>query len=256
MKFSWLRAKSRDTSWERFGVADPYWAVLTVPQFRRGAMTSAARAEFFASGDWWMDSVLEDAHRFFGPLPKAVRALDFGCGVGRLVFPLAKRFDEVTGVDVAESMLEEARKNARALGVDNTTFVASDDALTKLDGVFDFIHSYIVFQHIPVASGLALYAGLLDRLAPGGIAALHFVTRERGSRLRNAIDRIRLTRTPFRQLSNVFGGRSPFAPVMQMNEYDLGELVAIAAERGLGEVHIRHVAHGNYLGVMMYLRKP
>ncbi|MFI5300950.1 MAG: class I SAM-dependent methyltransferase [Polyangiales bacterium] len=246
----------RDRSWERFGTDDPYWAVLTAPRFRREAMTDADRAEFFESGRVFVGQVLANVTRFFGDDVKRDRALDFGCGVGRIALPLSERCGHVVGVDVARSMLAEARKNATSQARTNVTFVESDDTLSRVEGPFDLVHSVIVFQHIPVALGLQLYARLLDLLAPGGVAACHFVYRQRGSSLKNKLDRVRLTRTPFRQLSNVVEGRAPFAPLMQMNEYDLGDLFAIAADRGVRALHVEQTDHGGYLGAMIYLRRP
>ncbi len=77
------------------------------------------------------------------------RALDFGCGVGRLVIPLSKIAESVTGVDVSESMLNEAISNCDNQNVNNANFIKADDNLSMLSGKYDFIHSYIVFQHIP-----------------------------------------------------------------------------------------------------------
>jgi 2-polyprenyl-3-methyl-5-hydroxy-6-metoxy-1,4-benzoquinol methylase len=33
------------------------------------------------------------------------RVLDFGCGVGRVTLPLARRVDAVVAIDIADSML-------------------------------------------------------------------------------------------------------------------------------------------------------
>ena len=52
------------------------------------------------------------------------RALDFGCGAGRLTRALARHFDEVVGIDVAASMIAKARElNA---DVDNVEFLEND----------------------------------------------------------------------------------------------------------------------------------
>ena len=88
--------------------------------------------------------------------PKSV--LDFGCGTGRLVIPLAEIADYVLGLDVSESMLWEARKNCKAHALNNVQLLKSDDTLSCLDGCFDFIHSFIVFQHIPVKRGIRIFA--------------------------------------------------------------------------------------------------
>jgi len=47
-----------------------------------------------------------------GVEPSGGRALDFGCGLGRLTQPLAERFDEAVGVDIAASMIEGARRQS------------------------------------------------------------------------------------------------------------------------------------------------
>ena len=59
------------------------------------------------------------------------RALDFGCGVGRLTQALVRYFDEVCGVDIAPSMIEWARKY-NGCGDHCLYFVnASDDLATS-----------------------------------------------------------------------------------------------------------------------------
>ncbi len=44
------------------------------------------------------------------------RALDFGCGVGRLTQALARHFNIVDGVDIAPSMIELANQFNRSGG--------------------------------------------------------------------------------------------------------------------------------------------
>lgn len=83
---------------------------------------------------------------FARSLPVGAAVLDAGCGVG---VPAAKFLaDEgfrVTGVDIAEPMLELAKKN-----VPSATFIAGD--MTKLefpDGSFDGIVSLHAIHHVP-----------------------------------------------------------------------------------------------------------
>ena len=42
--------------------------------------------------------------------PRARRALEIGCGPGRLMRPMAKHFGEIHGVDVADAMIARARE--------------------------------------------------------------------------------------------------------------------------------------------------
>ena len=88
--------------------------------------------------------------------------LDYGCGVGRLVVPFSKIGAHVVGMDVSESMLEEAKINCDSNGLDNVVLLKADDNLSALDHKFDLINSYIVFQHIPVSRGLTILKNMIS----------------------------------------------------------------------------------------------
>jgi ubiquinone/menaquinone biosynthesis C-methylase UbiE len=227
-----------DRTWEYYGRNDPYFGVLTDAHFRREELGVDSRNQFFDCGRRHVDSVLEAARRELDPEFRPSRALDFGCGVGRLAIPLGKLCDSVVGIDVADSMLEEARKNCRAHGLSNVTFVKSDDTLSQCEGPFDFVHSIIVFQHIPPGRGEAILGRLVELLRPGGIGALHFTYAFRAPRSR------RLLLEAYRAVPLLYGLRNlakrrPFSePLMQMNEYDLNRLFAILQERGAHRVRV------------------
>jgi ubiquinone/menaquinone biosynthesis C-methylase UbiE len=64
------------------------------------------------------------------------------------VVPLAGVCTSVVGVDVSEAMLAVVEENSREMGLSNVTFVKGDDTLSGVSRSFDFVHSFIVFQHI------------------------------------------------------------------------------------------------------------
>ena len=159
-----------DSEWERWGSSDPYFGVLTNARFRRQNLNQDSINEFFESGAHDIHRVLERCRFHIDPSFSPARALDFGCGVGRLVVPLAKIADHVVGLDVSESMLTEARQNCERYGVGNVTLLKSNDNLSALEGLFDLVHSYIVFQHIPPERGKRIF--MHPRTLPfAGIAA-------------------------------------------------------------------------------------
>ena len=141
---------STDIAWEEWGRRDPYYGVITDPKFRRSEMDDRIKREFFESGESHVHGVLTTIRRHVDPdfAPRTV--LDFGCGVGRLLVSFAKIADEVVGVDVSSSMLQEAQRNCDERQLRNVRLLASDDSLSTLNGQYDLIHSCIVFQHIPV----------------------------------------------------------------------------------------------------------
>jgi 2-polyprenyl-3-methyl-5-hydroxy-6-metoxy-1,4-benzoquinol methylase len=247
-------SKDASPDWERFGDLDPYWAVLTEEKFRADKLHAGSLSEFFQTGEVHLDSVTEMIRNTIHPGFAPVRAVDVGCGVGRVLIPMARRWPEAVGVDIASSMLREARNNLATAGV-KADLVLADEALTRLTGTFDFIHSYIVLQHVPPERGEKICAALLARLRPGGVAALHVTYRTPLSQ-RQRILRWARRRTPVvAALGNLVRRRPASSPYMELYEYDLGTIFEMFRATGCPEVHLRFTNHGGLLGVLIVGRK-
>jgi SAM-dependent methyltransferase len=249
-----LLTNDSDRDWDRFARTDPYFAVLTDPKYH-GALSEADRAEFFRTGERHVSEMLSIIRSRLHPDFAPGSALDFGCGVGRLLIPLAARCRDVTGVDVSPAMLDEARRNCAAAGASQVRFIPGDDTLSAVRGKFDFVHTYIVLQHIPVARGERLVRELASRLAPDGVGAFHATYMQPTSPLRRALYWAR-TRVPGAHWAlNVARGRSPRTPLMQSNRYSVTRLLDILSEAGCPEVHVRFTNHDGYRGVLLFARK-
>ncbi|HUH14868.1 MAG TPA: class I SAM-dependent methyltransferase [Gaiellaceae bacterium] len=152
--------------WERLAEADPLWAVLTA-RGRKGGGWDVD--EFLATGEAEIAEVLARAEALGLPARRE-RALDFGCGAGRLTRALAARFPVAVGVDISTTMVEAARRlNEGVPGVEFRVNAASDLALFE-DGSFDLVYSNRVLQHVPSAAEIERY--LLEFLRvtrPGGL---------------------------------------------------------------------------------------
>ncbi|TAL79766.1 MAG: class I SAM-dependent methyltransferase, partial [Beijerinckiaceae bacterium] len=120
-------AQDSDIAWEKWGTLDPYFGVVSFPEFH-SANFKQNRDRFFEMGRQQIDAVLARITRFYGEAPRN-RALDFGCGVGRLALGLARYFDEVVGVDISDAMLAEAKRNCA--GSPNISLIKSDDSLSR-----------------------------------------------------------------------------------------------------------------------------
>ena len=244
-----------DRDWERFGQSDPYFAVLTDPEFH-GKPVGDARARFFESGEDHIETVLSIIRERLDPGFTPQRALDFGCGVGRLLIPLAARCREVTGVDVSPSMLSEAKRNCVAAGVSNVSLVQGDDELSALKGPFEFIHTYIVLQHIPVVRGERLVRRLASMLVDGGISIFHVPYSTGRSSLRSRLLYWARHNAPgVNALINLSRRRAANTPLMQMNAYSITRLLDILSDEGCQEVHVRFSNHNGARGVMLFARK-
>lgn len=72
------------------------------------------------------------------------RALELGCGSGRLLPPLQRHFLELHGVEVAEDLLAQAREN-----VQDVARVQLHTSTTQLaSSAFDFLYSHDFFPHL------------------------------------------------------------------------------------------------------------
>lgn len=150
--------------WDTFGRQDPFWAILTDPA-RRGNRWSPE--EFFATGKTEITEHLDNATRLGVPGGWR-RALDFGCGAGRLTQALADRFDAVLGIDVAPAMIALAKRHNRH--GDRCTYEVNDEPnLSRWpDNAFDLIYTSRVLQHIDPRYSTAYLREFVRLLAPGG----------------------------------------------------------------------------------------
>jgi len=159
--------------WTDLAALDPLWAVWSTPEFRHGASDAAA---FLRRGEDEIGELLGYITTVLGRQPALGRALDFGCGAGRLTQALAGRFDEVVGVDISPGMVDTARGlNGRA----NCRFEVNPhpDLRDFADGHFDLVCSFITLQHISSRPAIERFLGEFVRVtAPGGVAAFQVLS--------------------------------------------------------------------------------
>jgi len=232
------RSRTVAAQWERFGRDDPYFGVLSHARFQRENLDDEALEAFYATGEDYVEHVIALAQARRGEPLSLTRALDFGCGVGRLLIPLARRADEAVGVDVSPSMLAETRRACETRGIGNVV-LDQTDALASLAPDFDLITSHIVFQHIPTATGYELLAALARLLAPGGVGVLEFSLTP-ASILARPFYGVLRSLPPARRLWNLLRRRDADYPFMEMNVYRLERLLAVLREHGIGEVSVRY----------------
>jgi 2-polyprenyl-3-methyl-5-hydroxy-6-metoxy-1,4-benzoquinol methylase len=168
-----MLANDPDRDWECWGKKDPYFGVLIDPKFLDENLNDHSLQDFFASGERHVEHVYTAIRSGMRPDFQPVRVLDYGCGVGRLVVPFASRSQEVVGVDVSPSMLEAARENCKRLGANSVSLLHANDLDSLAPASFDLVHSYIVFQHIPVARGELILRKLTSLISEGGVGAIH-----------------------------------------------------------------------------------
>lgn len=246
---------STDTDWDKWGKNDPYFGVLSAEEYRADKLSDKARAEFFQSGSDYIDEVLATIRTRFDAAYRPSSSLDFGCGVGRLVVPLAGQSKSVVGVDVSDNMLAEAKSNCEQRGLQNVSFAKSDDDLSQVDGPFDLIHSCLVLQHIPTRRGMRIIDNLLEHLAPGGVIAIQFYYRCDAPKLLRALVKLRYRLPIANNFRNLLRGRPWDEPAMQLHTYPLDEVIDMLKAAGAHQVYMHPFTYGEFQSVALYAQK-
>ncbi len=127
----------------------------------RGYANSAS--SFWASGEPDLTGlILNDM-----VLDPHASVLEIGCGVGRLLRPLAGRAQRVIGVDIAATMVAAGRSSLADLP--NVEFHHTQGRFeTVADASLDLVYSFAVFQHIPTKRAIATYLAEAARTLQGG----------------------------------------------------------------------------------------
>lgn len=147
--------------WEEMAAIDPLWAILSSPEKRFGKWELS---EFLSTGREEIATLMRSAKKLGLPRQQR-RAIDFGCGVGRLTRALLEYFPECYGVDIAQNMLEQAQKLTPEVHFRQANNLESFPAQHA-----DLIYSSMVLQHQPSAEqAAALISDMVRVLAPGGL---------------------------------------------------------------------------------------
>jgi len=127
--------------------------------------------EFQSTGDEVVHG-LEWEMRRFGAIgdKRAMRALEIGCGPGRLMRPMSSHFGEIHGVDISDQMVARARGRLAAIPHAHAHVARNSNLEMFASESFDFVYSYAVFQHIPSREVVLGYLEEAFRvLKPGGL---------------------------------------------------------------------------------------
>jgi SAM-dependent methyltransferase len=246
-----LRLAELKKHWHEFGKTDPLWAILAEPDKKNNRWDID---EFFRTGETDVAAIL----KYIEELPfrlKRGRALDFGCGVGRLTQALCERFDYCCGVDIARSMIRLAQKLNRH--GEKCRYVLNERNDLKLFGTdtFDFVCSLITLQHMKPEYSKSYILELLRVLAPGGILFFQLPARrtepipltnhngvEDEAPSTQAAGRESRARSLYQKALELFRGKAspvPFEPVMEMYSVPQEEVFELIRSGGGRVVNVQ-----------------
>lgn len=103
-------------------------------------------------------------------LKPGTKVLDVACGTGNLAIPAARTGAVVTGVDIAPNLIDQAREDAAAEGIEAVFDVGDTEDLPYSDGSFDVVMTMFGAMFAPRPE---LVARELRRVCrPGGTIAM------------------------------------------------------------------------------------
>ncbi len=112
---------------------------------RYGDETRHAQGKYYAA--------IKDGARLFDERVRELAAgadvLELGCGNASQVCELAREASSVSGVDISDVAVADARTRAKAAGVSNAAFETMNaEALTFADGSFDLVFGRGIIHHL------------------------------------------------------------------------------------------------------------
>lgn len=217
--------KELQKNWDEFGRIDPLWAILTLPD-KKGNKWDIN--EFFQSGQKEIDDIMHYTQSKGISFPRR-RALDFGCGVGRLTQALCNYFDEVCGVDIAPSMIDLSKKLNRYEGRCSYFLNERDDLKIFEDNTFNFIYTNITLQHMKPVYSRKYIQEFLRILSPDGVLIFQLPSQQIVNVVQNIANILRQFLYNFKLYRQLrYGNR----PLMEMYGIKKQEVVSFLEQCG------------------------
>ena len=154
-------------------------------------------------------------------------------------------------------MLKEAQINSKTLGSNNIRLMQASEFLDDKSISYDFLHSFIVLQHIEKKEGLKIFQKLNEKLCIGGIAAIHITFYEKElndlSYFQLLLHFLKLLKINISSFCN--GHSIPKKPKMLMTPYPLNDIYRIIIESGSSCIRSYPTIHGPHLGLFLFYKK-
>ena len=132
-----------ENDWDERAKANPKWFVRTEDD--------ETDEQFWKSGELAVRQILKEPPEIISKnnSKNLTRVLEIGCGIGRILMPMGKFFDEVNGVDVSSEMIKLAKRNLSSIPNCKLYHNNGKDLIDFIDNSIDFCYSVATFQHIP-----------------------------------------------------------------------------------------------------------
>jgi len=131
------------TDWNLRAKRNPFYFVRTVK--------NQSEEDFWESGYADRNVILEckPIKEKLGEKFYELKVLEIGCVIGRILIPMSEKFQEATGVDISQEMVNIGKQKTKNYSNCKILLNNGMDLSDLSSNYFDFCYSFIVFQHIP-----------------------------------------------------------------------------------------------------------
>jgi len=235
--------------WKAIGATEPWYGVLSAPEFLTANITEEAKERFYLQGRSEIAAVTSSLRQQYPDFSPRI-GLDFGTGLGRLAFPMAKVCEHVYGIDISPDMLAEAGRQQAGQNVRNVSFCnVLPDGLT-----FDWVNTYIVMQHIPPRTGYTILSDLLSRLNVGGFTSIH-LTYAHDKRYSGTMERDTCAVQYDGESMTVLEENNTQVGHQSMFDYNLNKVLFMFVRKGIAKIILEATDHGGNHGFWIFGRK-
>lgn len=246
-----------DADWEHFAKENPFFAVLTDEKYKSVLESEDIKTDFFLTGKQHIARTISVLKEHFDFDPLAINtSVDFGSGVGRLLFPMAQNSKLAIGVDISPTMRAVAKQISIDMGISNIILSPDIDVVFKSSNEINWVNSDIVFQHIPPHRGYHIFAEIIKGLSCGGYLSIHFTLFKDIRAIQYFSNRVKYyINTPNECRSILLYSDKTRHREMKMYDYDLNTLFSILIDNNISKMFFEHVDQDGFHGVRIYAKK-
>lgn len=117
----------------------------------------------------------EEVINGFLPLRSDMTVVIIGCGYGREAVLLSPHVKKIYGIDVNETVLQQAKAFAAKHGVANFVPVLAEEWKEKIQDSVDLVYEIVVFQHLTKDLTRDYFQGLTAKLSDTGVFLCQFM---------------------------------------------------------------------------------
>jgi 2-polyprenyl-3-methyl-5-hydroxy-6-metoxy-1,4-benzoquinol methylase len=167
-------------TWEHLGFTEPYWSVLTQPQYQINKFNENSDQFYESSGPLFRNIISALKRNRFN-LTDINTCLEVGCGVGRMTGYFAEVFQKVIAADISSQHIAIAKNYLDSHNIKNVETIHWQN-LKQIEDLsnIDIVISVITLQHNPPPIIVWMLENLLKIIRSGGLAFIQIPTYRNG----------------------------------------------------------------------------